>query len=150
MLEGLCFEDFTPEKTYYTMSRTITEADLSSFTTLCGFFEPLFFDQAYVEKETHYKKRIAPGALTFSMAEGLTILSGILQKTGMALLEVELKVLNPVFIGDTITVEIDVIDKKETKKPDRGIVTFYHRIRNQMGESVIEYRVKRMMRRKVR
>ena len=64
MLEGLYFEEFDPEKTYYTHRRTITEADLVNFTTLCGFYESLFFDKPYVEDETHFKKRIVPGALT--------------------------------------------------------------------------------------
>jgi acyl dehydratase len=146
MLEGLYFEDFLPEKIYFTSRRTITETDLVSFTTLCGFFEPLFMDEAYVKTETHFKKRIAPGALTFSIAEGLTILSGILHRTGMAFLGVEMQILEPVFIGDTISVEIEVIEKRETKKPDRGIVTFLHRVRNQEKAQVMEYKVKRMIR----
>ena len=105
-------------------------------------------DQAYVETQTHYGKRIVPGAQTFSVAEGLAILTGILSGTGMAFLGVELKVLNPVFIGDTVTVEITVVDKRETKKADRGIVTFFHRVKNQDDTVVMEYTVKRMLRRK--
>jgi acyl dehydratase len=148
MLKGLYFEDLLPEEIHYTSRRTITETDLVGFTTLCGFFEPLFMDQAYVETETHFKKRIAPGALTFSMAEGLTILSGILHRTGMAFLGVGMEVLKPVFMGDTITVEIEVIEKRETSKADRGIVTFLHRVINQENVLVMEYKVKRMIKRK--
>ena len=66
----------------------------------------------------------------------------------MAFLEVELKVLKPVFLGDTITVEIAVLDKRETKKTDRGIVTFFQRVINQDNISVMEYKIKRMIRRK--
>jgi len=148
MLKGLYFEDFIEGKTLYTSSRTVTETDLVTFTTLCGFFEPLFMDQDYVESETAFKKRIAPGALTFSLSEGLAILSGILYKTGMAFLGVEMEVLKPVFIGDTLTVEIEVIDRRETKKPDRGIVTYLHRVMNQNDEQVMEYKIKRMIKRK--
>jgi acyl dehydratase len=54
----------------------------------------------------------------------------------------------PVFIGDTITVEIDVIDKREAKKADRGIVTFSHRVINQDNTVVMDYKIKRMLRRK--
>ena len=147
-LEGVYFEDFSPGKIYPTHRRTITEADLISFVTLCGFYEPLFVDQGYVETETAYTKRIVPGALTMSYAEGLSILSGILHHTGMAFLGMELAVLKPVFVGDTIGVEIEVIEKRETQKPDRGIVTFNHRVINQKGERVLEYKVKRMIRRK--
>ena len=146
--KGLYFEELSTDKTYTTHRRTITEADHVNFTTSFGFFEPLFMDQAYVETQTHYGKRIVPGALTFSMAEGLAILTGILHGTGMAFLGVEMKILNPVFIGDTITVEIDVVDKRETKKPDRGIVTFFHSVKNQDDTVVMEYTVRRMLRRK--
>ncbi len=148
MLKGLYFEDFIEGKTLYTSSRTVTETDLVTFTTLCGFFEPLFMDQDYVESETPFKKRIAPGALTFSLSEGLAILSGILYKTGMAFLGVEMEVLKPVFIGDTLTVEIEVINKRETKKTDRGIVNYLHRVMNQNSEQVMEYKIKRMIKRK--
>jgi acyl dehydratase len=152
---GLYFEELLTDKTYYTLRRTITEADHINFTTSFGFFEPLFMDQAYVENETHvenetpYGRRIVPGALTFSVAEGLTLLSGILHGTGMAFLGVEMNVLKPVFIGDTITVEIDVIDKREAKKADRGIVTFSHRVINQDNTGVMDYKIKRMLRRKI-
>ena len=149
MLQGLYFEDFTVGKKLYTNNRTITETDLVAFTTLCGFFEPLFMDQAYVESETPYKKRIAPAALTFSISEGLALLSGILNKTGMAFLGVEMEVLKPVFIGDTLTVEIEVVDRRETKKTDRGIVTYLHRVINQNGERVMEHKIKRMIKRKI-
>ena len=148
MLEGLYFEDYTKGKIYETNRRTVTETDLVNFVTLCGFFEPLFTDQDYVETATPFKKRIAPGALTFSFAEGLTILSGILYKTGMAFLGVEMDVLKPVFIGDTLTVEIEVIEKRETKKADRGIITFLHRVKNQDNVQVMEYKIKRMIKRK--
>jgi acyl dehydratase len=123
---GLYFEELLTDKTYYTLRRTITEADHINFTTSFGFFEPLFMDQAYVENETR-----------------------ILHGTGMAFLGVEMNVLKPVFIGDTITVEIDVIDKREAKKADRGIVTFSHRVINQDNTGVMDYKIKRMLRRKI-
>lgn len=145
---GFYFEDFTPGQTHATDRRTITEADHVNFTTAFGFFEPLFMDRAYVTGETPYKKPIVPGALTFSMAEGLTILSGILHGTGMAFLGVELRVVQPVFIGDTITVSIEVKEKRETKKSDRGIVTFSHQVGNQDGQTVMAYTIRRMIRRK--
>ncbi|WP_319406811.1 MaoC/PaaZ C-terminal domain-containing protein [uncultured Desulfosarcina sp.] len=145
---GLYFEDFSAGQQYATDRRTITEADHINFTTSFGFFEPLFMDRAYVADETPYKRPIVPGALTFSMAEGLTILSGILHGTGLAFLGVDLKVIKPVFIGETIKVDIDVVDKRQTQKPDRGIVSFLHRVSNQDDEPVMEYAIKRMIRRK--
>ena len=144
---GRYFEDFSAGQRYTTDRRTITEADHINFTTAFGFFEPLFMDRAYVAHETPYKKPIVPGALTFSVAEGLTILSGILHGTGLAFLGVELKVVKPVFIGDSISVEIEVLDKRHTQKPDRGIVFFFHRVSNQDDAPVMEYTIKRMIRR---
>ena len=148
LAKGLFFEEFQTGTVYRTDRRTITEADHVNFTTSFGFYEPLFMDQTYVEKETPYKKRLVPGALTFSIAEGLTILSGILHKTGMAFLGVDLEVHNPVFIGDSLTVDIVVAAKRESKKADRGIVTFTHQVKNQDGDVVMDYRVKRMIRRR--
>jgi acyl dehydratase len=147
-LEGLYFEDFALEKKMKTHNRTITETDLVNFMSLCGFFESLFMDRKYVEDETNFGKPIVPGALSFSYAEGLTILSGILHHTGMAFLGLEMQILKPVFVGDTIGVEIEVVEKRETQKPDRGIVTFRHRVLNQKEEVVMDYKVKRMIRRK--
>lgn len=148
MAEGVYFEDYLQGQKYLTNRRTITETDHVHFSTLCGFWEPLFMDREYVKNETQFEKPIVPGALTFSFSEGLTILTGILNRTGMAFLGAEMKVLKPVHIGDTIRVEIEVMEKRETKKPDRGIVTFRHRTLNQKDVVVLEYRVNRMIRRK--
>ena len=54
----------------------------------------------------------------------------------------------PVLEGDTIYVEIEIVDKRETKKPDRGIVTYKHRVLNQRGETVMELKLQRMIKRK--
>jgi acyl dehydratase len=148
VLKGLYYEDFEENKIYSTSTRTITETDLVSFTTLCGFFEPLFVDRGYVEKETAFDKRIAPGAMTFSMAEGLTLLSGVLYKTGIAFLGTDMEIHRPVFVGDTLHVEMELLNKREVKKQDRGVVTFLHRVKNQEGKTVMEYRIKRMVRKR--
>ncbi len=145
---GYHYEDLEPGQTFGSDFRTITEADHVNFTTSFGFFEPLFMDRLYLKSQTPYKGRVVPGALTFSMAEGLTILTGILTGTGLAFLGVELKALKPVYIGDTLSVEIEVADKRKTTKPGRGIVTFDHRVKNQTDIIVMEYRIKRMIRMK--
>ena len=91
---------------------------------------------------------MVPGAMTFTAAEGLTILSGIIHGTGVAFLGTEMTVLRPVVMGDTIGVTIEVLEKRETKNPERGIVTFFQRVSNQHGLAVMEYTVKRMIRRR--
>ena len=66
----------------------------------------------------------------------------------MAYLGGEIRVVAPVLEGDTIRVEVEVADKRETKKTDRGIVTYKHRVFNQRGETVMELKLQRMIRRK--
>ena len=112
-----------------------------------GFTEPLFMDLEYIQRESVFKTRVAPGVLTFAIAEGLALQTGMFHGTGLALMHYDVRVAAPVLAGDTVHVEIEVADKRETKKPDRGIVTFRHRVVNQRGEPVMEATVTRMIKR---
>ena len=145
--EGLTYEQHAIGATYRTLNRTVSETDIVSFVNLCGFTEPLFMDMEYIARESLFKRRAAPGALTFAFSEGLIMQTGLIHGTGMAYLGGELRVVAPVLEGDTLTVHVEVVDKRETKKADRGIVTYRHRIVNQRGELVLEARVQRMIRR---
>ena len=147
LAHGLTFEEHQVGATYRTLARTVSETDIVTFVNLCGYTEPLFMDMEYVARESLFKRRAAPGALTFGLAEGLIIQTGLIHGTGMAYLGGELRVTGPVLEGDTLTVEVEIVDKRETKKPDRGIVTYRHRVTNQRGETVLEARVQRMIRR---
>lgn len=144
---GLNFEQHEVGATYRTLGRTVSETDIVSFVNLCGFTEPLFTDMEYVARESVFRRRAAPGALTFALAEGLIMQTGLIHGTGMAWLGGETRVVAPVLEGDTLTVEVEVADKRATTKPDRGIVTYRHRVLNQRGELVLEARVQRMIRR---
>ena len=125
----------------------MSETDIVTFVNLCGFIEPLFVDMEYVARQSVFKQRAAPGALTFALSEGLIIQTGLIHGTGMAYLGGEMRLVAPVLEGDTIQVEVEVADKRETKKPDRGIVSYTHRVTNQRGEIVLEARLQRMIRR---
>ena len=142
------FEEFAVGTRYRTLGRTISDFEILQFVTLTGFTEPLFMDVEYIRRESVFGGRVAPGVLTFAVAEGLTIQTGILHGTGLALLSYDVKVLAPVLAGDTISVEIEVIDRRETRKPDRGVVTFRHRVANQRGEAVMEATIARMIKRR--
>ena len=149
MIKGRHFEELAVGEKLSTLSRTISETDIINFICLAGITEELFTSIEYIRNRSIYKNRIAPGALTFSIAEGLTIQTGMLHDTGMAFLGLkDMRITAPVFKDDTIQVEIEVIDKKETSKPDRGVVTFVHRVKNQRDEVVMEYTILRMIRRK--
>ena len=145
--EGLNFGAHKIGEVYRTLARTVSETDIVNFVNQCGFTEPLFIDMEYVKRESVFKRRAAPGALTFALSEGLVMQTGLIHGTGMAFLGGELKVVAPVLEGDTIRVEVEVADKRETKKTDRGIVTYKHRVLNQRDEVVLEATIQRMIRR---
>ncbi len=147
MRDGIDFENHAVGSVYETLGRTVSETDIVTFVNLCGFNEPLFMDMEYVRRESVFGRRAAPGALTFALSEGLIMQTGLIHGTGMAYLGGEIRVVAPVLEGDTIRVEVEVSDKRETKKPDRGIVTYTHRVLNQRDELVLEARVQRMIRR---
>src|SRR2546422_5056050 len=135
--EGLHFEQHEIGATFRTLGRTVSETDIVSFVNLCGFTEPLFMDMEYVARESLFKRRAAPGAMTFPLSEGLIMQTGLIHGTGMAYLGSEVRVTAPGLEGGTLTVEVEVADKRETKKPDRGIGTYRHRVLNQRGELVL-------------
>jgi acyl dehydratase len=125
----------------------VSETDIVNFVALCGFTEPLFLDMEFVARESVFGRRAAPGALTFALSEGLVMQTGMIHETGMAWLGADIRVVAPVLEGDTLHVEIEVADKRETRKPDRGVVTYRHQVLNQRGEVVLEARIQRMIRR---
>ena len=147
---GMLFEDYKVGARYTTLARTITETDIVSFVNLGGFTEPLFMDMEYVKKESVFGRRAAPGAMTLAFSEGLVMQTGLIHGVGMAWLGGDVKVTAPVLEGDTIRVEVEVADKRETKKHDRGIVTYKHKVLNQRDEIVMELKLQRMIKRKPR
>ncbi len=130
------FEDFQVGDRYPTYGRTITEGDLSLFCALVGYHVPLFIDEEYA-KRTPYGGRIVPSAMIMAYSTGMT--ESLFRTTVLALLGVDRgRFLAPVRPGDTIRTEVEVIAKKETSDPSRGIVVFRDRVINQRGEIVFE------------
>jgi acyl dehydratase len=148
MRQGLTYEDHEVGATYETLGRTVTEADVCAFVNLCGFTESLFYDMEYVATSSVFKGKPAPGAFTFCLSEGLVIQTGLIHGTGMSYLGGDIKIVAPVLVGDTLRVRVVITDKRETKKPDRGIVSYRHEVVNHRGEVVLEAAIKRMIKRK--
>ncbi|MGH7316057.1 MAG: MaoC/PaaZ C-terminal domain-containing protein [Candidatus Rokuibacteriota bacterium] len=144
---GLTFEQHEIGAIHRTLGRTVSEADICAFVNLCGFSESLFMDMEYVAKESVFKGRAAPGAMTFCLSEGLIMQTGLIHGTGMSYLGSEIRIVAPVLRGDTLHVSVTITDKRETRKADRGIVTYRHEVINQRGEVVLEATVKRMIKR---
>ena len=132
------FEDFVQDSISTSRSRTVTEADIVNFAGLSGDFIELHVSEAYAAKGP-FGKRIAHGALVFSISTGLTVQTIRIDDTVIAFYGMDkLRFTRPVFIGDTIHVVKKVI-AKEQKGADRGVVTFETTVLNQNGETVIVY-----------
>ena len=141
---GFYWEEMTVGRKFVTFGRTITETDIVNFISCTGMLELLFTNEVYRQTESAIKGRLAPGALVFSLAEGLCI-AGTIQATGMAFLGMELEIKGPTFAGDTVHAEIEVTESRATSKPGRGLVRTRNTVVNQKGETVMVYTPLRMM-----
>ncbi len=140
---GLHFEQLPVGRQFRTIGRTITEPDIVNFVNCTGMVEVLFTNLDFLEKESRIKGRVAPGALVYCFAEGLLI-QAVMQHTGYAFLGMELNIDGPTFAGDTIHVECEVIEARQTH-PGRGLVRTRNRVLNQEGKLVLTYTPLRMV-----
>src|SRR5579885_3656116 len=118
---GLYWEEFEEGKEYITRSRTVTEADVVAFAGLSGDYNPLHTDAEFM-KSSPFGERIAHGMLVAAMSTGMSSQRGWFEGTTIALLEVNFKFKAPVKFGDTVHLVLQLKEKRETSKPDRGIV----------------------------
>lgn len=95
--------------------------------------------------ESDLKGRPVPGPLSYCIAEGLLV-QATMQYTGFAFLNMELNIEKPVMAGDTIHVEVEVIESRRSKsRPNRGLVRTRNKIVKQSGEVAIVYTPLRMI-----
>lgn len=141
---GFYWNDLKVGDRFRTLNRTITEPDIVNFIGVTGMVETLFTDLSFSEHHGALKGRVVPAACTYTIIEGL-LCQATMQTTGLALLEIEKKVLKPVFAGDTVHAEVEVTAVRPTSEGNRGIVTTTNDVLNQHGETVITYRAVRMM-----
>lgn len=132
---GLTFEQFELGNCYESQARTVTEADVVTFAGLSGDYNPLHTDLEF-GKNTPFGERIAHGMLVLSMATGMANWTGIFEGTTLALMEQVVRYKAPVKFGDTVHLELEVLEKKPSSKLDRGVVRFAARVFNQHGEVV--------------
>ncbi len=143
---GLIFEQFNLGDTFASQARTVTEADVVNFAGLSGDFNPLHTDEEF-GRNTPFGGRIAHGMLVAAMATGMANWTGVFEGTTIALMEQVIQYKGAVKFGDTVHLELKVAEKKETSKPDRGVVVFETRVCNQDGKAVIEGKWTLMMKR---
>jgi acyl dehydratase len=135
---GRYFEDFQVGQRFTTPARTVTEADLVNFAGVSGDYNPIHTDAEFA-KTTPFGQRIAHGLLVLAMLTGLRQRTGQFEGTLIAWLEIRsYRFLKPVFIGDTVHGETEILEKRETSKPDRGFLVQRVRVLNQRGEVVQE------------
>lgn len=120
---GRYYEDFTVGDVYeHRPGRTITEADNTWFTLLTMNTHPLHFDSHYAAS-SEFKRILVNSCLTLSMVVGMSV-SDVSQKAIANLGWKDIELTGPVFVGDTIYAESEVIAKRESRsRPGQGLVT---------------------------
>jgi len=142
------FEDFEVGQKFLTSGRKVEENDIVDFIKLTGIYSPLFVDGEFARKSIHGGK-ITPGPMIFSLAMGLFTKLGLFEETAMAFLGMDgMRLMVPVKPGDNIKVEIEITEKKKTKKPDRGVVKEGYRVINQRDETVMKYEMAHLIKTK--
>ncbi|MGQ9823429.1 MAG: MaoC/PaaZ C-terminal domain-containing protein [Desulfotomaculales bacterium] len=136
-VRGKTFDELNIGDEFFTAARTVTEADVVNFAGLSGDFNPLHTDETF-GKTTPFGTRIAHGVLIQAIATGLANQLGIFEGTTIAVLEMVSRFTGAVKFGDTIHVVMRVKEKRESKKPDRGLVNVEVRVLNQREEPVLE------------
>lgn len=134
---GLTFDEFEIGDRYQSQARTVTEADVVAFAGISGDFNPLHTDAEF-GKSTPFGERIAHGMLLVAMATGMANWTGVFEGTTIALMEQLIRYKGVVKFGDTIHLELEVMEKTPTSKPDRGVVKYAAQVINQRGEVVID------------
>ena len=132
---GMFFEEFSVGQKVRSAGRTVTETDIVGFAGLSGDYNQIHVDAAYA-KAAPFGQRVAHGLCVLSIASGLAVQTGIMEGTVLAFREInEWKFSLPVFIGDTIHVEMEVLETKAIARLGGGAVTISLDVRNQDGKS---------------
>ncbi len=133
--QGMWFEDFSAGFSGRSPSRTVTDHDIMAFAGLSGDYNPLHTDDSYAAT-TPFGRRIAHGVLGLSIATGLAARMNIIDGTTLAFLGLDWKFRKPVFAGDTVFLEIDVLEARMARALGGGLVTFGIRLMNTSGDVV--------------
>lgn len=136
-MKGLYYEEFRVGMIVeHAMHRTVTESDNVSFTAMTHNPSPLHLDAEYM-KTTEFGQPIVNSCLTLSLMVGISVGDTTLGTSVANLGWDEVRFPKPVFHGDTLRFETEVIDMRDSKsRPDQGIITFAHRGYNQRDELI--------------
>ena len=136
-MAGLYFEEFEVGQVFrHALRRTVTETDNVLFTTMTHNPAALHLDAEYM-KASEFGERIVNSCFTLSVMVGISIYDTTLGTTVANLGWDEVRFPKPLFHGDTLHVESEVMSLRESRsRPDNGIVVFEHRAYNQRDELV--------------
>ena len=132
-MAGLYYEEFSVGQVFeHPIRRTVTETDNILFTTMTHNPARLHLDDEYMKNETEFGGIIMNSMFTLSLMVGVTVYDTTLGTTVANLGMDEIKFPNPVFPGDTLNVQTEILEKRDSKsRPNNGIVLFQHRAYNQ-------------------
>ncbi len=136
-MPGRYFDEWTlGDKLSHQPHRTVTETDNLLISALTHNPQPLHLDAEYAGA-TEFGRIVVNGTFTFALMVGLSVGDTTLGTLVANLGYDKVRMPGPVFIGDTLRAETEVIALRASKsRPDAGIVTFAHRMLNQRGELV--------------
>lgn len=137
-MAGLYFDELAVGQTFrHALRRTITEMDNVLFSAMTHNPALLHLDEEYCRTETEFGQRVVNSAFTLGLMVGISVGDTTLGTAVANLGWDEVRFPKPLFHGDTIRVETEVLDLRESRsRPNAGIVTFLHRAYNQRGELV--------------
>ena len=136
-MPGLYFEEFSVGQMFdHSIRRTVTEADNVQLTTMTHNPAALHLDAEYM-KTTEFGEPIVNSCLTLALMVGISVNDTTHGTTVANLGWDEVRFPKPVFHGDTLRIESEVLELRDSKsRPDNGIVIFAHRAFNQNDELV--------------
>ena len=137
-MAGLYYEEFSVGQIFeHPIRRTVTETDNVLFTTMTHNPARLHLDEEYMKNETDFGARIVNSMFTLALMVGITVHETTLGTTVANLGMDEVKFPKPVFHGDTLRMQTEILEKRDSKsRPANGIVLFQHRAYNQKEELV--------------
>ncbi|MBN2147881.1 MAG: hypothetical protein JW726_10855 [Anaerolineales bacterium] len=131
---GYYFEEFAVGQRILTSARTVTESDVVTFAGLSGDYNQIHTDVEF-SRGTPYGQRVAHGLLVLGIASGLAMRTGVLEGTVLAFREINnWKFSSPIFIGDTVHVELLVLETKALPRLGGGSVVIELAVKNQRQE----------------
>jgi acyl dehydratase len=133
------FEDFEAGQTFESVGRTVTESDFVMHSALAGDWTELHTNAEYAADQ-EFGERIAHGPMTFVHATGFVYRTGIVERTAVAFLGMNYMDLpNPVYIGDTISLDIEVAETTDvSSRDDAGLVVLDTEMTKQDGTVVFQ------------